>query len=92
MDICSSKDSDVNLVAEEDEINVDKECDDDMITDSNSNDLDHSHIVLYCFVFPLFIRRNKKNVNNNENLNDEFDGIISACNIVRQQISNEDSL
>ncbi len=43
--MCSSKDSDGNLAAEEDEINVDKEYDDDMITDRNSTEQHQSHIV-----------------------------------------------
>lgn len=54
--MCSSKNSDVNSVAEEDEINVDKEYDDDMITDSSSNEQHQSHVVLYCFAFFCFIK------------------------------------
>uniref|UniRef100_A0A1I7VS35 BZIP domain-containing protein n=1 Tax=Loa loa TaxID=7209 RepID=A0A1I7VS35_LOALO len=45
LDICSSKDSDVNLVAEEDEINVDKEYDDDMMAERNSAEQRQSHIM-----------------------------------------------
>uniref|UniRef100_A0A915Q132 C2H2-type domain-containing protein n=1 Tax=Setaria digitata TaxID=48799 RepID=A0A915Q132_9BILA len=45
LDICSSKESDVNLVAEEDEINVDKEYDDDIITERNNTQQHRSHII-----------------------------------------------
>ncbi|OZC06397.1 hypothetical protein X798_06611 [Onchocerca flexuosa] len=58
LDMCSSKNSDVNLAAEEDEINVDKEYDDDMMTDRNSTEQQQSHIVIYFFFLALFKNRN----------------------------------
>uniref|UniRef100_A0A0R3S2Y8 C2H2-type domain-containing protein n=1 Tax=Elaeophora elaphi TaxID=1147741 RepID=A0A0R3S2Y8_9BILA len=72
LDMCSSKDSDVNLVGEEDEINVDKEYDDDMITDRNSIEQHQSHIVelkgKYAKVAKVDATMNSENNNNNGNV------------------------
>ncbi|KAM3723048.1 Zinc finger protein [Dirofilaria immitis] len=71
LDMCSSKDSDVNMVAEEDEINVDKEYDDDMMTDRNSTEQQQSHIMemngKHTKIAKLEIEVNSEESNNNNN-------------------------
>nr|CDQ03216.1 Bm2011, isoform b [Brugia malayi] len=72
LDMCSSKDSDVNLAAEEDEINVDKEYDDDMITDRNSTEQHQSHIMELNGKTKVETSMNlEENNNNNTNSNIE---------------------
>lgn len=45
LEICSPKESDVGIIPEEDEINVDKEYDDDIMVERNGVDHHQSHIV-----------------------------------------------
>ncbi|CAG9535214.1 unnamed protein product [Cercopithifilaria johnstoni] len=98
LDMCSSKDSDVNLVAEEDEINVDKEYDDDMIADSNSNEQHQSHIVelngkhakitkAETSIKPEESNNNNNNNSNNDNINNNNDN-NNNDNIERPKSAN----
>ncbi|MCP9258233.1 putative zinc finger protein C06E1.8 [Dirofilaria immitis] len=93
LDMCSSKDSDVNMVAEEDEINVDKEYDDDMMTDRNSTEQQQSHIMemngKHTKIAKLEIEVNsEESNNNNNNSNGNTERPKSANEITDDKTSN----